>query len=387
MTPSEYDDIRAYELRDLEQVIDELLGDEQFLLAMQLVYQGVSPETIRQQALACSSILDFQKTFFYLPLRTLMSQVTSGFTMDDSAIADKSKPYTFISNHRDIVLDPALLQLLMLDNGFPMSSEIAIGDNLFVFPWIERLVRLNKAFVVQRSLGLRETLLASKKMSAYMHYVIREKGNPIWIAQREGRAKDSNDCTQDSVLKMIALGGTGTVFENIREMNIVPLAISYEYDPCDYLKAKEFQQKRDVAGFKKSREDDLLSMQTGIMGFKGKVHFRMAPEVNDWLDELAELPKGTFFAELARRMDRAIFRGYRFFPNNYVALDVLEGNDAHAAYYTLQEKERFLSYVEGQVAKVDLPDKDEPFLRERILTMYANPLRNYEAVERDEKHP
>lgn len=382
MTPSEFNDIRAYGIEDLQSVVDNLFADPRFLEAIQYIYKGVPADMLHRQVAACKSIVEFQKNFFYQPIKGIMAQASDGLTMDASSLSDLAKPYTFISNHRDIVFDPALLQILMIDEGFPESTEIAIGDNLFVYPWIEQIVRLNKAFVVRRSLGLRETLVASKKLSAYMHYVVGEKRNPIWIAQREGRAKDSNDRTQESVLKMIAMGGQGSALESIREMNIVPLAISYEFDPCDFLKAQEFQQKRDDATFRKSRADDLLNMQTGIMGYKGRVHYQLAPEVNTWLDELADLPKGEFFPELARRMDSAIFRGYRLYPNNYVALDLLEGGNARSAHYTPEERARFEAYVAGQVAKVTLPCKDEAFLTERILTMYANPLRNREAEER-----
>ena len=211
-----------------------------------------------------------------------------------------------------------------------------------------------------------------------MHYAINEKKENIWIAQREGRAKDSNDRTQESLLKMMTLGGEGPVVERIRQLHIVPLTISYEYDPCDYLKAKEFQQKRDNPGFKKSKQDDLDNMKTGILGFKGDIHYHAAPCINEWIDELAGLPKGEFYAELAARMDRIIHQGYMLFPINYVAADLLAGRAAHAAMYTLEDRQRVEDYFRQRIAMVDLPDKDEAFLREKLLTMYANPVLNQE---------
>ena len=146
-----------------------------------------------------------------------------------------------MSNHRDIVLDSAFLDILLIDHGFDNTIEIAIGDNLLIYPWIKTLVRLNKSFIVLRSVGMREMLMASKRMSEYMHFAVRELNEGIWIAQREGRAKDSNDRTQESILKMMVMGGEGTPIERLKELNICPLSISYEYDPCDFLKAKEFQ--------------------------------------------------------------------------------------------------------------------------------------------------
>ena len=161
--------------------------------------------------------------------------------------------------------------------------EIAIGDNLLIYPWIKKFVRVNKSFIVQRALTMRQMLESSARMSRYMHYTIGEKNQSIWIAQREGRAKDSNDRTQDSVLKMLAMGGEGDVVSRLMEMNIAPLAISYEYDPCDYLKAQEFQLKRDIEGYKKTMADDLKNMQTGLFGYKGRVHFQTGACLNDLL--------------------------------------------------------------------------------------------------------
>jgi hypothetical protein len=238
---------------------------------------------------------------------------------------------------------------------------------------------MNKAFTVRRGLSPKEMLRSSQLMSRYIHYAVTQKHENIWIAQREGRAKDSNDRTQDSVLKMLAMGAPEELknpADRLRELNIVPLTISYEFDPCDYLKAQELQEKRDIPGFKKSRQDDLDNMKTGIFGYKGRVVYHCAAPVNTWVDELAELPKTEFFAALAQRMDQDIHRGYQLFPCNYIALDELEGSDAHAAHYTADDKARFETYLAGQLAKISIPNKDEAFLRESMLNMYANPARN-----------
>jgi hypothetical protein len=301
---------------------------------------------------------------------------TDGCRFDDAQIAsyDKRERYTFISNHRDIVLDSAFLDVKLVESGYPTTVEIGIGDNLLIYPWIKRLVRMNKAFTVRRGLSLRETLAASQLMSRYIHFAVTQKKENIWIAQREGRAKDSNDRTQDAVLKMLAMGGA------LKELNIVPLTISYEYDPCDYLKAQEFQQKRDNPAFKKSRQDDLDNMKTGIFGYKGRVVYRTTAPINTWIDELKDLPKADFFKAVAERMDKEIHKGYELFPCNYIALDELNGNQANNSHYTAADKQRFEAYLSGQLAKITLDHKDEAFLRERILTMYANPVRNHLAA-------
>ena len=372
----EFDEIRPYEADEMKQAFEELLADRQF----QLVLKGFVPwlpKSLRNGVLRLAftgvkTPLDFQKRFMKPVVKYIMRKHTDGCKIIDSLISDydKSERYTFVSNHRDIVLDSAFLDVLLVDAGYPTTVEIGIGDNLLIYPWIKRLVRMNKAFTVRRGLSLRETLAASQLMSRYIHYAVNQKKENIWIAQREGRAKDSSDHTQDAVLKMLAMGG------DLKELNIVPLTISYEYDPCDYLKAQEFQQKRDNPAFKKSRQDDLDNMKTGIFGYKGRVIYRPAAPINTWIDELSDLPKTEWFKTLAERMDREIHRGYELYPCNYIALDELNCDNANAAHYTDADKKRFEDYLAGQMAKIKLPNKDEAFLRERMLTMYANPVRN-----------
>lgn len=275
--PSVYDDIRPFEPDELQDVYKRLLDNEQFRQVLAYLYPGVPAEAIGAKMMQCKTNLEFQLAFCYGFLKNLMAKASKGWDMDTTDV-DVTKRYTFVSNHRDIVLDSALLDVLLYDAGFKTTCEIAIGDNLLSLPWVKDLVRLNKSFIVQRSLAPREMLLASKKMAEYMHFVIKEKNDNIWIAQREGRAKDSNDRTQPSILKMMAMGGEGSPVERLMQLHIVPLTISYEYDPCDFLKAAEFQLKRDVEGWKKSAHDDVVSMQTGIMGYKGRVHYHYAPQ-------------------------------------------------------------------------------------------------------------
>ena len=306
-----------------------------------------------------------------------MQQYSDGFDLDASSLPDKQKSYTFISNHRDIVLDPGFLSVGLLDNGFPNTVEIAIGDNLLIYPWIKKLVRVNKAFIVQRTLSMRQMLESSARMSRYIHFAVTQKKENVWIAQREGRAKDSNDRTQESVLKMLAMGGEGDIVDRLKELNLVPVALSYEYDPCDFLKAKEMQQKRDSENFKKSQADDLTNMQTGIFGYKGRVHFQTAPCLNEELETLRGLPKTEIFNRLATLIDRHIHRSYRMYPGNYVACDLLNDTATFAGKYTPEEKQRFETYLQQKLDLIQLPNKDEAFLRRCILQMYANPAINY----------
>ena len=381
MSPQEFDSIRPFEPEELPQVYERLLANEQFQAVLRFLYPEVPIEAIGAKMRQCRTNFEFQKTFCYGFLQQLLSRASTGCDMDTSAI-DIHRRYTFVSNHRDIVLDSALLDKLLIDAGCETTCEIAIGDNLLSLPWVKDLVRVNKSFIVERSLQPRQMLLASKRLAEYMHYAIAEKNENIWIAQREGRAKDSDDRTQDAILKMMAMGGEGSLVERLQSLHIVPLSISYEYDPCDFLKAAEFQLKRDVPGWRKGPMDDVISMRTGIMGYKGRIHYHCGECIDQWMLTLdASLGKQGMLRQIAAHIDSEIHRNYMLFANNYVALDLLEESTAHSDKYTEEEKMVFVKYIQGQLDKIDIPGKDVGYLRERMLTMYANPARNFLAAQ------
>ena len=294
---------------------------------------------------------------------------------------DPSKSYTYISNHRDILLDATLLGLLLAEHGIP-TPETALGDNLLVYPWMSELVRVNKSIIVYRNMPMMKTLEEAHRLSGYINHALRDKNRCVWIAQREGRAKYSDDRTQESDIKMLAFEGEGDIRHNVEALHIVPVSISYEYDPCDYLKAREFQLKRDNPEFKKSPKDDLNSMSTGLLGKKGNIRFTISGSISD---EAAKLPchlkRAEYFTAVAGIMDRRIHQGYCMFSGNYVAYDLLTGTEQFAGKYTEAEKQKFQDYLEGQLSKIDnLPNPDYKYLRTKILEMYANPLRNKMAV-------
>ena len=261
--PSEFDPIRPFEPEELPEVFDRLLADPQFQHVLAYLYPGVPVEAIGQKMKQCKTNLVFQKAFCYPFLQQLVQTVSAGIDVDAYNL-DIKKRYTFVSNHRDLVLDSAFLDKTLIDVGFETTCEIAIGDNLLTLPWVKDLVRVNKSFTVERALHSVEMLKASKRMSEYIHFAVARKNENVWIAQRQGRAKNSNDLTQPAILKMMAMGGEGTVAERLQALHIIPLAISYEYDPCDYLKAREYQLRRDVQFWKKTAEDDIESMLVGI---------------------------------------------------------------------------------------------------------------------------
>lgn len=265
----------------------------------------------------------------------------------------------FMTNHRDIVLDAAWLSLLLRCRYF-IRPFIGIGNNLFAYKWIEWFVRFNRCFVVKRGAGAHAQLENAKMLSAYIQS-LRERGKSIWLAQREGRAKDSNDLTQASVLHMLTLG-ENDFFENVKTLNICPVSITYEYDPCDYLKAREMQLKRDNPRWRKRAKDDVESMRTGIEGQKGRVVYRLTPSINPEIDallaaqpEIRELPIHDQIQSVCDIIDRHIHRGYEIFER---------GTD-------------FDAYIESRLAKIDIPNKDEAFLREKLYEMYKFPEINH----------
>lgn len=368
-----FDEIRPYGPGEVKQAVEALLHDRQFMAMLRgflPLPKGVIRFLVRTMFIGVNTPLAFQKRFMARVVRYVLKKCSDGCTYSGHPLPVKSQHHTYVSNHRDIVLDSAILSLKLFEKGYDTTVEIAIGDNLLIYPWIRTLVKLNKAFTVKRGLSPRQLMESSILMSKYIHYAVTEKGENIWIAQREGRAKDSDDRTQESVLKMLSLGG------KLQELNIVPLCISYEYDPCDYLKAKEFQLKRDNSAYKKSKQDDLENMKVGIMGYKGRIHYECAPCINQWLGELEGMPKADYFAEVAKRMDRDIHAGYKLFPGNFIAMDMLSGKKEYADHYTADDVERFNKYLSRQLEKIDIPNKDEAFLRNCILNMYANPAKN-----------
>ena len=373
---TKFDDIRPYCDREVIPVIEKLIADPLFKQVTGVIFPKEDWEKFAGRLRSVQSLRDFQHKIIINIIFETVGKTSASIHCTGFENIRKGKAYTYISNHRDIVLDASLLCSLLATNGYE-TAEIAIGDNLLLFPCIEHLARLNKSFIVKRSVSIRQMLEVSSHLSEYIHYAITEKKESVWIAQREGRAKDSNDRTQESLLKMLAMAGGQDFLGNLKELNIVPVSLSYEYDPCDYLKAQEFQQKRDNPEFKKSQADDLLNMQTGIFGYKGRIHFQFGHPINPSLNRLDNnLPKNELTTTVASLIDKGIFLNYRFYPGNYVAYDRLWGNNSCTKHYTKEDVQIFDAYLNKQLGKIVLENKDIPFLTEKIVEMYAYPIKN-----------
>ena len=265
----------------------------------------------------------------------------------------------FLTNHRDIILDAAWLSYRLRLRYF-IRPFMGVGNNLFAKPWIEHLMRFMRCFVVKRGEGVHAQLENAKQLSAYIR-MLRSQGKSIWLAQREGRAKDSNDLTQASVLHMLTLGDDD-FFENVKALNICPVSITYEFDPCDYLKAAEMQLKRDNPKWRKSKRDDVKCMQTGIRGEKGRIVYRLTPSINPEIEALLANEPEWRTAPIHDQLQRVC--------------DIIDRH-IHQGYEIFDRGTEFDAYIESRLAMIDIPNKDEAFLRDKLYEMYNNPVINY----------
>jgi hypothetical protein len=374
-SPSRFHDIAPLSEQDVPAAIHQLLAEPKFIQILMYLFPNQSIDKVKSLFQSVKSVHDFQHKIDYPFLLDVEANTTFGIHLEGADRLIPTENYLYLSNHRDIILDASFLCIKLMDKGFD-TVEIAVGDNLLIEPWIETLVRLNKSFIVRRGLRGRQQLETSRLLSEYIRYAIQSKHQSVWLAQREGRAKDSNDLTQESLLKMLAMSGDASPIENLASLSICPLTISYEYDPCDFLKAKELQQRRDNPYFQKSPKDDLRSMQTGFTGFKGSIIYVLGEKLQIPIERLSLLPRSEQFSEIAKTIDHEIHRNYHIYASNRIAYDQLFPDQAMGGY-TDDEKAQYESYIVGQIAKIDLPNKDEAFLKLKLLEIYSNPLVNY----------
>ncbi len=375
----EFSDIAPYDDSHFAENITRLVNDPGFEHAVRWVFPDMNYDEFVGLLRSCEGKRDFQVKIMCRFLENLELSTTAGVTCTGIEKVHPDKAYSFISNHRDIVLDASFINLCFLRRGMK-TSEVAIGDNLLIYDWITDLVKLNGSFIVKRNLPTRQALDAAKQLSGYIHYAVTQKKESIWIAQRQGRAKDSSDHTQESVIKMLGLAGGGSIASNLADLNILPVAISYEFDPNDYLKAREWLLRHRDPEFKKSQHDDLFSMETGLLGSKGRVHVSFAGCISPLISAMdSDTDKQEVVRMTCRHIDCGIHVGYKIYPINYVAYDRAFDSDMYADRYSPEEADRVTEYVEGQLDKVDVPDitvQERNFMRTYMYTMYANPLRN-----------
>lgn len=381
--PYEYDSIRPYLDEEVPTVVAQLANQPELRHVLSALLSEEETTALIQQLKGIHSVDDFKQRISYPLVVQLAKRTTFSVSLSGASRLGGDLPTTFITNHRDIILDSAFLNLVMRERNYLMP-RIAIGDNLFGRPWIEAVVKLNDSFVVRRSLPIRQMLLAAQTLSAFIDQSIQQDHKSVWIAQREGRAKDNSDKTQPSVLKMIASSQSNDPLTQLMRVNIAPTTISYEYDPCDILKACEllWRKHHPEEQYVKGPEEDLVNMKTGLLGYKGRVHFAIGKRLNELITpeletELRALPKQQLYPRLAELIDTELHSNYRFYPINYIAYDLLHPHKAHPKeLYSEADKEKALRYIEEQIAKAPTDAYSADELRTQLLQMYAQPLCN-----------
>ena len=345
----------------------------------QMVFPSESPDFLKNTLKQIQTVEQFQVLVMQRFVRWVLENTASNFTYDGVENIDKDKKFLTLSNHRDIILDPAITQLVLHLNGIPMT-EIAVGDNLISNEAIEWLIRSNRMIKVVRGVSPRELYLSSQLLSRYIRLNITEQMSSIWLAQRQGRTKDGYDTTEQGLLKMLDMSGGDDFQKNFEELNIIPMSISYEYEPCDILKAREVLISR-TQKYVKAEGEDNNSIVTGVMQYKGDIHLHVCtPLSSEEIAEAAACDKNERYQVIRRAINNRIIDGYKLFKNNYVAFDLLNESTKYADKYEQADVEKFVTYMEKQLAKVE-PELDRAELKEVFLNIYANPVVTKELLE------
>lgn len=368
-----FDDIRPYYDEEIPAAMQRIVDSNFFGLLCTYVYPGHNPADVRQMMLSFKTIRDFQLEVMRCVNEQVIRRSTTEFTYDGVEQLDPQKKYLFVSNHRDIMLDACLLQYILYKNGHE-TSEITFGANLMSSPLVIDIGKCNKMFRVERGGTMRDFYLSSKHLSDYIRYVLTQKNQSLWIAQRNGRTKDGLDQTDQGLVKMFCMSEPEDKIKALAELNIVPVSVSYEWESCDVLKALELYESRFSRYVKKPGED-LNSILTGIAQPKGRVHFSVCQQLteND-LRPFDELTTGDYHRAVAHLIDQRINTAYRLRPNNYIAHDLRYGQQHYSEYYTAEERDAFLAHMQ-KLQEFDIAEPD--VLRDIFLGIYSNPVETY----------
>ena len=338
-----------------------------------------NPDFLKGILKSLKSIDEFQVLVMSKFVEWVLEQTVDHFSYDGISNIDPEKRFLVLSNHRDIILDPAITQLVLFRNNIPLT-EIAVGDNLVSSPTIEYLLRSNRMIKVIRGVSARELYLSSQMLSKYIRINITNQRRSIWLAQRQGRTKDGFDTTEQGLLKMLDMSGQGDFQQNFEELNITPMSISYEIEPCDILKAREIVISR-TQKYVKAEGEDFNSIMVGIMQPKGHIHLHIGkPLTSEEVAAAADCDKNDRYQFIRNAVDKRVIEGYMLWPNNYIAYDILKQTDKYAAKYTQEQKAQFLGYMEHQLGTVE-PEINRDELREVFLGIYANPVVSKEELQ------
>ncbi len=373
----DFEDIRPYRDEEVPDVLARTVQNASFERLMRYVYPDVAYEQLASEISAITTVDEFQEHIAYPAMRQAIDRTVQQLTVEGLDDKNKDRARLYISNHRDIILDSAILNVALFEAGFG-TIETAIGNNLLSDELVADLTKLNKNFVVKRNTGAREFYENSMLLSAYIRDTIVNRGSGVWIAQREGRTKDGMDKTQPGLLKMLGMKCEDSLRQCFRELKVTPVAISYEYDPCDVLKIPELKAISREEKYQKAPNEDFRSILTGIIGDKGRVHLKVGKTLDEELEALADFPsQNDKLRVLGEIIDKQIFTHYKLWPTNYIALDLAEGTNAYRDFYTDEERRYFEDRMAERLAKADLNEEED---RRMLLNMYANPVKNVQSV-------
>lgn len=366
-----FDDIRPYYDTEARAVLLQLIEDPLFFKLVHYLWPEMTLNEVREKANTVFSNLDFQLQFMHKAIRTIVSNSSTGLTCNGFENINKNESYLFIANHRDILLDSAILQILLVEHDFS-TSEISFGNNLKDKGFITEFGKINRMFTVLREGTSKELYEISRKLSAYIRHTLVDKKTSVWIAQRNGRTKDGFDITQTGLLKMLKMSGMNNFEQNFAQLKIVPLTISYEYEPCDVLKTQEIYLSSLHSKYQKSPGEDLNSIITGITQPKGRIHLAIGEPIIDALGAFdAASNDNDKIKKLAGLIDSRMYADLKVWPINYVAADLLEESCKYESKYTRNDKDGFIAYATNSLMNAE---GDKEFLKTQFIKLYANPV-------------
>lgn len=374
---SKFDKIRPFYDSEVNEALCKVADHPMMKAMMSFTYPDIEEKDWIEQLKRTHSIRDFQCNFIYHAVMKVLEKSSDGLTTSGFEKLEKHTPYLFVSNHRDIILDTSLLNTCLFDHGLVMTAS-AIGDNLVRKSFLHTLSKLNRNFLVQRGLSPRELLQSSKLMSEYICQLILRENRSVWIAQREGRTKDGNDATHPGVLKMLSMGSDEeNLMDYFKKLKIVPVSISYEYDPTDALKMPQLMAEANDEVYIKEKNEDFMTLLSGIMGQKKRIHIHVGDVLESELDEIASKfdNSNRQIQALAQAIDDSVLANYKLWPTNYIAYDLLNNTDKYSHLYTEKEKSLFERRLEIRI------DENNPLELQGFLAMYANPVVNKSKYE------
>ncbi len=380
---TEFESISPYTDAEAAEALSKLAEFPLLSHVSQQFFPEESPEFLKNILKKIKTIDEFQVLVMQKFVRWVIEHTARNFSYDGISNIDPQKKFLALSNHRDIILDPAITQLVLYRNGIPMT-EIAVGDNLITNQTIEWLIRSNRMIKVVRGISARELYLSSQLLSKYIRLNITEQRSSIWLAQRQGRTKNGYDITEQGLLKMLDMSGKADFKTNFEELNIIPMSISYEIEPCDILKARELVISRKRK-YVKAEGEDFKSIVTGIMQQKGDIHLNIGkPLTSEEIKQASLCDKNDRYQLIRHAVDLRVIEGYKLFKNNYIAYDIANHSFKYSHMYEKADLEQFVTYMEHQLDTVE-PEVNREDLRRIFIDIYANPVVTKELLAKEKQ--